>query len=118
MAIMKTSTQAVKGANLMVIKITLPKFLSRNDEDRFFYGLQDVQAFKGCKGEGRNLNIKLDGRKMTVNNIRELIALLYRYGVDLVPLAVISKGRYGGWLKSPGCYWYESMFPKIVINNY
>ncbi|MBV6287650.1 hypothetical protein [Pseudomonas aegrilactucae] len=49
---------------------------------------------------------------MTTNNIRELVALLYRYGVDLEPLVVLSKGKNGDWLKNVDGYWYTSMFSR------
>lgn len=49
---------------------------------------------------------------MTTNNIRELVALLYRYGVDLEPLVVLSKGGNGDWLKNVDGYWYTSMFSR------
>ena len=101
----------------MIIKIALPRFLSIADEDRFFSGFHGISAVREFTGVARGLNINLDGRKMSIQNIRELIALLHRYGVDLEPLAVLSKGRYSVWLKNPDAYWYKSMFSREETNG-
>jgi hypothetical protein len=42
--------------------------------------------------------------------LRELIALLCRYGVDLSPLSVLATSKRFKWIQEPHYYWHRQMF--------
>ncbi|WP_322359371.1 hypothetical protein [Pseudomonas sichuanensis] len=94
----------------MKILIELPSFFSNLDEVRFFEGLTSNPATVEVRGSGRGLNIKIDKRKLSKENMRELISIFFRYGVNLRPLAEIANGSRHAWMKDSDYYWYKSMF--------
>ncbi|MHA6160552.1 hypothetical protein ACX3X6_06535 [Pseudomonas sichuanensis] len=94
----------------MNILIKLPGFLSSLDEARFFEGITSNPATIAIRGTEKDLSIKIDKRKLSKNNTREFISILFRYGVNLTPLAEIANGNRHAWINDSDYYWYESMF--------
>ncbi|AVD88654.1 MULTISPECIES: hypothetical protein [Pseudomonas] len=94
----------------MNILIKLPSFFSNLDEVRFFEGITSNPAIVDIRGTGKGLSIKIDRRKLSKENARELISILFRYGVNLTPLAAIANGNRHAWIKDSDYYWHESMF--------
>lgn len=82
-------------------------FLSPSDEASFFARVKDLQCVLGVKGEGRTIVITLR-RAPTEIELRELIAVFFRYHVDLKQLAQFSE--HEAWLKDTRGYWYRGMF--------
>ncbi|BBE51950.1 hypothetical protein OYT1_ch2437 [Ferriphaselus amnicola] len=95
----------------MQLEISLTTFYSIGDERRFFQGLKDIEAIKEIRGVGRGLIIKIEMKALNKEMLRELIALLWRYGISLAPLKVFaSNNKKFTWLDDERCYWYKSMF--------
>lgn len=94
----------------MQLKIALSSFFSPGDERRFFEGLAGVRGVQKFIGSGRDLIITLNVRRLNNESVRDLIALLWRYGVQLKPLAEIAATRRFSWLNDPEWYWSQSMF--------
>ncbi|WP_155624483.1 hypothetical protein [Burkholderia diffusa] len=94
----------------MDIRISLVRFLSKGDEQRFFCGLDGISAIKGYVGSGRELIVKIDRRVLDASMLREFIALLSRYNTDISALSVLASSKKFAWLKDPRCYWYKDMF--------
>ena len=95
----------------MNMLIALPNFLSNLDEARFFEAIISNPATVSVRGIERSLEINIDKRKLSNDNLRELIALLFRYQVALGPLAEIANGPRHTWIRDSDYYWYTSMFP-------
>ncbi len=74
-------------------------YYGRGDEDRFFEGLYKNPAFRSVKGIHRTLHIKIDARRLTWEATNDLVALFYRYGIDLKELSKIAVGRRREWLE-------------------
>ena len=74
-------------------------YYSRLDEDLFFEGLYRNPAFRSVKGVHRTLHIDLDARRLTWAATCDLVALFYRYGIDLKELSKIAVGRRRAWIK-------------------
>lgn len=94
----------------MDIEITLKSFYSMGDERRFFQGLKEISSITEVCGVGRNLIIKIQMRSFSKDNLRELLALLWRYSISLAPLKVFADKKKFLWLNDSRCYWYKSMF--------
>jgi len=58
------------------------------------------------RGEGRDLSIGLRDRPGD-DDLRELFALFFRYGVDMRQLAPFGEAQ---WARSPAAYWHERVF--------
>ncbi|CAG9245598.1 conserved hypothetical protein [Burkholderia diffusa] len=94
----------------MDIRISLVRFFSKGDEQRFFDGLDGVAAIKSYVGSGRELIVKIDRRVLDASMLREFIALLSRYDIDLSALSILADSKKFAWLKDPQCYWHKRMF--------
>lgn len=94
----------------MQIVIDLTTFYSTGDEERFFQGLKNISAIKGIRGVGSGLHIEVEMASLNNAALRELIALLWRYGISLIPLKVFATKKKFAWLGDAKWYWYQSMF--------
>jgi len=95
----------------MQVTIRLTSFYSDGDERRFFEGLADITCIANVRGVVRDLVFDLHTGHLGQEALRELIALLWRYGISLVPLAVLADKPRFAWLRHPRWYWSSSMFP-------
>ena len=98
----------------MKIKIDLVTFYSRGDERRLFQGLGDISAITDVTGVGRGLALKIDVRKLNDEMLRELIALLWRYGISLRPISVLCEKKKFVWISEDKFYWHKNMFDQNI----
>jgi hypothetical protein len=96
----------------MKLTIDLATFYSMGDERRFFQGLNDNPAISDIKGIGRQLECDLMLRNLNRDSLRDLMALLWRYGISLKPISVLSERKKFEWLNDERGYWHRSMFQK------
>jgi hypothetical protein len=97
----------------MKLEIQLTSFYSRGDERRFFLGLSEIDCIKNIKGVGLGLVFDVDLNRLSKEKLFELIALLWRYQIDLMPLRLLSESRKKfAWLSEPQFYWHASMYPQ------
>jgi hypothetical protein len=61
-------------------------------------------------GIGRQLEVTLILGRLNKDALRDLIALLWRYGVSLEPLSVLATREKFGWLDDDRCFWHSKMF--------
>jgi hypothetical protein len=102
----------------MLLEIGMSSFYSIGDERRFFQGLKDISSIKDIRGVGRGLILQVDIRSLNKESLRELMALLWRYGISLSPLRVLAaNNKKFAWLNDERCYWYKSMFDKPMENS-
>ncbi len=59
----------------------------------------------------QGLEVKLKGA-LSESDIRDVIALFKRYGLDMTALAVFAKEPGNQWLADPKFYWHELIFPE------
>jgi len=94
----------------MIFEITLSRFYSRGDERRLFQGLNDISAIENIQGVGKNLLLTIKVNSLNKGSMRELLALLWRYGIPLMPLRSLAEKTKFSWLNDEQGYWYGSMF--------
>jgi len=92
--------------------VTLGTFGSAGDERAFFDWLQSISCVESTVGRSRDLHITL--RKQPSNSeLRELIALLYRYRLDMRPLATLRNERNAAWFaENRNSFWHVHVFGK------
>jgi hypothetical protein len=92
------------------IEINLGRFYALSDERRLFQGFDDIAAITELRGVGRNLLVDIDLRRLSKDDLLDLIALLQRYGIPLAPLSDLATKKRFSWLNDPETYFYPSMF--------
>lgn len=87
------------------LEFVCPKFFSEGDEKAFFTWLQ---SFAGeATGVHRSLHVNVT---VDEENLRELIALFFRYNIDMRQLAQFGTEENENWFKRPEKFWYKSIF--------
>jgi hypothetical protein len=94
----------------MNIRVDLTTFYSMGDERRFFQGVGENPAISKVRGIGRQLEMTLTLNRLNKERLRDLIALLWRYGIPLVAFSQIAEKPRFAWLNDEHCFWYKSMF--------
>jgi hypothetical protein len=95
----------------MQIEIQLPAFYSPGDERRLFQGFKEIDCIKRVEGIGRGLNLDITLNCLSKEKLFELIALLWRYQIDVSPLrSLAEKNKKFAWLAGTHFYWHASMF--------
>lgn len=84
-------------------------FYSYLDEENFFRWLESIPAVTGVSRVGFNLEVSL---KPTIDepNLRDLIAILRRYGIDMKCLKAFANPNNEFWFRNPIAYWYKAVF--------
>jgi hypothetical protein len=95
----------------MKITLDLSVFYSMGDERRFFQGLTENPAVSKVRGIGRQLEVTLILARLNRDALRELVALLWRYGISLESLSVLTEREKFRWLDDERCFWHKNMFP-------
>lgn len=97
----------------MILQIALGSFYSRGDERRLFQGFKEIPAIRGVQGVGRDLLLDIEIAALNKEAMRELLALLWRYGLPLTPLRVLAEKKKFSWLNDSQGYWHGAMFDAI-----
>lgn len=85
-------------------------FLSPWDERSFFQRLKRLKCVETFGGEGTELRIVVRNESVSDANLRELLALFFRYGVEMTQLAAFESDGNRAWFKSSTKYWYRRVF--------
>lgn len=94
----------------MILKIELSSFYSRGDERRLFQGFKEIAAIRGVRGVGRDLLLDIEISSLSKEALRELLALLWRYGIPLAPLRAFAEKKKFSWLNDALGFWHCDMF--------
>jgi len=91
-----------------------PRYFSQGDEKAFFDWLYSVSCVAKIGGRLRDLYVTLK-RAPNDADLRELIALLFRYRMNMKPLAVFLTSRNAKWFAAnPDAFWHAKIFGKGV----
>jgi hypothetical protein len=88
------------------------RFYHQNDERAFFEWLSRipcVESYLGGREKGLVVQLK---RRPGKDDLRQLLALCHRYGVDMRQLAKFETARNRNWFCDPEKYWYSAVFEK------
>jgi hypothetical protein len=94
----------------MDVEIALGSFYTQKDEDRFFQALKENKAIKKMEGAGVNLIVSLEMKKLSNDELKDFLALLYRYQIPLAPLYFLADRKRFSWLNDSKKYWFDSLF--------
>lgn len=93
----------------MRLEIDELTFYSQKDETNFFAWLKSIDAIEFVRGEGLSIIANVL-EPVSDPDLRELIAVLYRYGVDMKQLDHLVNDANREWFAVPGMYWYSRVF--------
>jgi hypothetical protein len=88
-------------------------YLSDLDESFFFEWLDRLKCVARYGGEGTELRIVISSESVDDGDLRNLIALFYRYEVDLRQLRRFQNTSNEGWLTGREKYWFDRMFRDV-----
>lgn len=84
-------------------------YFSPLDEDAFFTWLKSIGCVDEVRGVGRELHIEV--RPPKDSELRELIALFCRYGIEQRQLAEFLTTQNASWFRdNRAAYWRTSIF--------
>jgi hypothetical protein len=96
----------------LILVASSVRYGSQLDEIAFFNWLDRLNFVEGYRGELRDLIITLK-RRPTTQDLRDLLALFHRYGVDMSQLKQFETRSNREWLRNPDAYWHKSMFGSV-----
>jgi hypothetical protein len=93
----------------MQIRVEGPTYFSENDETAMFEWLGRISVVQDVTGEGCDLIIRLK-RAPTDNQLRDLLAVFFRYQMDMTPLAALRTAKNESWFSEQDSYWFDKVF--------
>ena len=98
----------MKGIVRLVAKSV--RFYSENDESAFFHWLKSIESIQNLDGELDLLYIDVDINKLNSSDLRELIAVFFRYGIDMHQLSTLKNNRRWKWFTETNTFWHDRVF--------
>lgn len=92
---------------LLVCKEVL--FYSDHDEASFFEWINKISAIQSYEGVSDKIQLCV-ARGVQDNDLRELIALFYRYTIDMKQLQQFVTDINQSWFTNKQSYWYSKVF--------
>lgn len=102
-----------KNASLLLIARSM-HYGSANDERAFFEWLERIDGFANAKGVGEELHVHIK-ESIDESSLRDLIALFFRYNIDLAQIPKVVSLHQHPWLLKPSVYWFSAMFPDASV---
>lgn len=97
----------------MKLEIRNLMFNSTIDEKVFFDWIKGISAITSTSGEGNKIFLELNDVNLPDSDLRELIGLYERYGIDMRPLAAFANDRNRSWFENNKlAYWHVKIFGK------
>lgn len=87
-------------------------FYHQHDERAFFEWLSRIPCVRSYAGDGRNGLVVQLKRRPGNDDLRQLLALCHRYGVDMRQLAKFETTKNRDWFCDPEKYWHRGVFGK------
>ncbi len=81
-------------------------YYSQLDEDHFFGWLQEIP----CVNSIERGVIRIDSDVLSEVDLRDLLAIFYRYGLPMSSLSHFETDENRSWFRDPRKYWYERVF--------
>lgn len=99
-----------RASDVIVLKATGVIYFSQPDEDAFFFQLDKISCVKKYEGFFKTLYIHISKKKLNRFNLQELLALFYRYKIDMKQFKIFDYGEYSDWLRGKQKFWYKGVF--------
>ncbi|MFC7420820.1 hypothetical protein ACFQNF_13205 [Iodobacter arcticus] len=85
-------------------------YFSQYDEEAFFEWLTKIVCVESYVGRGNILFIKVNYDVLDEDGLRDLVALFYRYNLDMHQLKLFDHERFSEWFRDPKKYWFNEVF--------
>ncbi len=95
---------------MIVLECKKVKFYSDIDELLFFEWIKRIPCVKSSHGRKSSILIDIKSKKISQHDLLELIALFYKYRVNMKQLDVFLTDQNDSWFKVKGRYWYKRIF--------
>lgn len=82
------------------------------DEQMFFEWLARIPCVKSYEGDGNDGLVVRLKRRPGQDELRQIIALLYRYRADMRQLAKFETAQNRAWFCEPKTFWHKAVFGK------
>jgi hypothetical protein len=82
------------------------KFGSQLDEKHLFSWALEIP----CVVRWEQDQLVVRSRRLSKSDLRDLVALLWRYNIPMQQLAQFRNSTNEGWFAAPGTYWHQRMF--------
>jgi len=93
-------------ADLIAHKI---KFYSQRDERSFFERLKELESVIEFSGVGPDIIIRMRDN-IIEEDLREIIAIFFRYKVDMSQLRPFLNDENEEWFGNKKMFWYKNVF--------
>ena len=98
-----------------MIVVRGPVYFSPGDEKAFFDWLLSIPCVENVGGEGYDVHIHL--KRLPGNaDLRELIAVLFRYRMKMTSLAAFRTARNAAWFDNRIKFWHAGVFGRPKRN--
>ena len=99
--------------SIVTLRAKSVRFLSAQDEALFFHWLGQLEECASVRGEGDTHVIDVEKGKLRENELREIIALFHRYGIDMRQLRAFETRSNKTWLANEQAYWHGAMYEPV-----
>ena len=93
-----------------VLQCDSVRFFSEFDEGQFFDWIKKIECISDCYGKGASIFLTIQFGSLDDDSLREVLALFYRYKVDMKQLAGFETAANKSWFVNPNSYWYSQVF--------
>ena len=86
-------------------------YYSSVDEDMFFEWITKIPSIIQCDGVGDELYLYFVSKKISAVDLRQLLALFYRYKIDMKQLQIFLNKSNKHWFQdNKKAYWHRRVF--------
>lgn len=86
-------------------------FYAPKDEDAFFEWIEKIPSITKFDGRGDELYLYLDSTEISDEDLDEILALFYRYKIDMKQLKIFLSEHNKEWFfDNPIAYWHKKVF--------
>lgn len=86
-------------------------YYSRKDEDAFFEWIKKIECIEEISGTGTELYLHIATDDLHDYDLRELLALFYRYKIDMKQLHIfLNKNNKSWFCDNKKAYWHRRVF--------
>lgn len=99
----------IRSKTILVCKKV--KFYSDNDEAAFFEWINKNDAIDETSGRGDELYLHMACKDLHDHDLRDLIALFFRYKIEMTQLSIFLNERNKAWFfENSKAYWHKKVF--------
>lgn len=85
-------------------------FYSEGDELSFFEWISKIKGVSSWEGIGDEIHLYVPKSNISIKNLEELIALFYRYNIDMRQLEQFANDRNHQWFTDRSTFWHDRVF--------